>query len=390
MHKMHKILFVQKIERVSGSEYYLQNIIPSLARRGYKCGFLSLEPANKEIKLSEFKAKLSKENVNIHTLSINSNRFSFRMLKAINSIIKEGQYDIVHTHLVHADTWLAFVKLFFRTNFVLVSTKHSYDSQGYQKKYGFSPDGHYLSSFYAASFIAEKMIKRSSTISHGLKNLIVKLGLSKASKIDVIPYGFNFAPVVYDDANSSSYRKSEKQLIILGRLVPVKGHAHLINVMKSVLEVHPELSAVFVGDGTYKETLEEMVAAKGLQDAIHFEGFRKDIHNYIKNSDVMLVLSKAEGFGVVLLESYFHGTPVIAWDAPAMNEIVQHNVSGILLEPYKEDKLADALCDFFHQTPDYRKNLIAAGQERLENYYNIDRMTDDTVAFYHKATNNTQ
>ena len=67
---------------------------------------------------------------------------------------------------------------------------------------------------------------------------------------------------------------------------------------------------------------------------IRWEGFKSNIHDYIRDSDLMVLPSSAEGFGLVILEAWQHLKPVIAFDVPAPNEIISDKVNGRLVTAF--------------------------------------------------------
>jgi len=383
-----KILFSQKIAGISGSEVYYLNLLPALKEMNIDVEFLCLTPYKDKNKNKKFISILEKNKIKVYTIEI-YNDLSFSLIKRINYFlnINKNKYDFIHTNLIHADFYFSIIKLLFNRKLKIVSTKHSFDSNGYQKKYGFKPKKYkFFNKFILMSKFSEKFILKTIVISHGLKKLLIGLNIRK--DIDVIHYGFRFKNVVFSK-KKSKYRKSNKQILIIGRLIDVKGHIYALKAMKTLAEQFHDLSLVIVGNGELENYLKKNTQDLNLQSKVFFEGHSDSVHDYINNSDIVLVTSKAEGFGVILLESFMYGCPVVGWDVPAINEIVENNISGYLVEPYNINKLHNAIVKMISLSKNNRKEMASNGKKRVDEYFTIDRMVLETIEVYNKVMQNT-
>jgi glycosyltransferase involved in cell wall biosynthesis len=122
----------------------------------------------------------------------------------------------------------------------------------------------------------------------------------------------------------------------------------------------------------------------GIADKVFFEGFQMNVHDYIKNSDLVLIPSFAEGFCAVVLEAYQNLTPVMAFDVPALNEIIFNNDTGIIVKKFDIDELAEKI-GYIFENPDIAKKLATNGYEKLHSYFTIERMVNQTIEFYNKT-----
>src|SRR5687768_4772923 len=106
-----KILFVQKMNGISGSELYMLQIMPELKSRGYDIEMLIIYPTQAD-KNGKFIEHLSAHGIKTHEIYGHST-LSLGLLSKINKLVKKEKYDIVQSNLVHADFWIAAVKYFF-------------------------------------------------------------------------------------------------------------------------------------------------------------------------------------------------------------------------------------------------------------------------------------
>jgi len=97
----------------------------------------------------------------------------------------------------------------------------------------------------------------------------------------------------------------------IGRFVPEKNHDHLIRVFSQAVKHHPQSKLFLIGDGPLRSTIEKLVRAEGLEQAVYFWGIRNDVHRLLQSFDVMLLPSFMEGLPVVLIEAQAAGVPCI-------------------------------------------------------------------------------
>lgn len=374
-----KILFVQKEGGIFGAENYQLKVIPGLMARGIEVEFLRLYTEYQGGKGGAFIDRLHAMGVN--TYEINIGKYPTPgVLRKIHGIAKSGAYDLVHTHLIHADFHLVLAKLLFCGKYRLVSTKHGYDN-AFTSKHGFDASKQSNTPYFLISRWAEKRMSTSFTISTGLRHFFLATGLSSAQRMRLIHYGFDM-PEHAATKGQSQFRLAPKQLMIAGRLVGFKGHRYLIEAMSELKEIFgADVRLLIAGTGDLEPTLKEQVESLGLSENVQFLGYSTEVGAYMANSDVVVVPSISEGFGVVFLEAFAAKTPVVSWDVPAGNELMEHGVSGYLVPPYDVKALAKQLEEIL-QSSGQQKPIVDAAHHRLKSYFNLNRMIDETVAFY--------
>lgn len=152
-----------------------------------------------------------------------------------------------------------------------------------------------------------------------------------------------------------------------GRLTEQKGYQYILQAMVDVLEQIPYCMLVMVGDGELKTELEKMTTDLGLSGNVLFLGLRDDVPALMRQWDIFVLPSLWEGLPTVILEAMACNLPVIATDIPGTNELVEANVTGLLV-PQKDPKaLADAILKLL-QNPDLKDELIKRAQDKLQRY----------------------
>ncbi len=162
---------------------------------------------------------------------------------------------------------------------------------------------------------------------------------------------------------------------LVGELHERKQQRVIIEAWPRVLEEFPEARVLFVGDGADREALETVIAERGLEDAVRIMGFRSDVPEILAGSDALLLPSRVEGFGYVLVEAMAVGIPCIASRVSSIPEIVREGETGIL-HPVGDTgaivgAVRDALCD-----PARARAMGEAGRRVAEEKFTLQRMLD--------------
>jgi len=376
-----KVLICQKIAGISGSELYIKNLLLALNKINIEAHFLAIEPENYFHLNDDFIHELSDNKIKYFRISY-SHPFSYRLLRDINNIIKNGKYDVIQTNLIHADIIISIIKLIFDSKIKILSVKHGYDEK-FQSLYGLNPDYLKKDKFYYLTKFASKFINYHITVSDSLTNFIIKTQKIHPQKISTIPLGFDFSQIHYD-ASVSQYKLSENQLVIIGRLVPVKQHNLVLQILPDIIKEFPDLQLVIVGDGSHRQELELQCQVLNLQNHVTFTGFSTHIHDYLKNSVIEILPSSAEGFGIVILEAWHSEVPIIAFDVPAPNEIISDGIDGYLVPPFDINILKDKIIYLLHNK-EIAHQMGKAGKAKLESQYTMEIMLNRTIDMYNKV-----
>jgi glycosyltransferase involved in cell wall biosynthesis len=359
-----KILFVQKMAAISGSELYLMQLLPELKKRGFEVQVLIIFPQVPE-KTKPFIDHFIKHGIKTHEIYGHS-ALSPILIWKLRKLLKKESFDIVQPNLVHADLWMAIQKALFFRKLKLVSVKHGFD-EAYSAKHGNDPRYLKRTLFYWVQKISGWFINYNVSISKGLYNMYVKGNMVPDKKIRNIYYGLDLK----DKELLVTERKPEEQFaLILGRLIKYKGHELLIKAWEKVAASNRNRKLYIIGGGKYEEQLVSLVKKMQLDDVVKFCGYKANPHQYIKDSQFMLVTSIFEGFGLIMLESWVHKKPIIAFDE-----------TGLLVKPFDTDELAHKIISYF-ENPGINQAHGERGYEKLYSYYTVSRMTDEMCEVY--------
>lgn len=162
------------------------------------------------------------------------------------------------------------------------------------------------------------------------------------------------------------------RVVCVGRLVAVKGQHVLLDAVELLGQRGVPVTLELVGDGPDGPDLRRRVRDGGLDDAVRFAGAvgHDMIGGHLASADVFCLASFAEGVPVVLMEAMGTGLPVVATRIMGIPELVEDDVTGLVVAPGRADLLADAL-ERLGQDAALRARLGASGRERVAQEYEL-------------------
>jgi glycosyltransferase involved in cell wall biosynthesis len=372
-----KVLLTQKVAGIAGSENYLLNILPALNQRGIQAEFLLLYSLGDEKENELFESKLTNLGIVCHKIVVG--KFpSLSALWKIAKLIKKEKYDLVQSNLIYTDFALGLAKGLFHRKMKLIYGKHGYDDF-YTYKFGFDPSFKRLDKFFLVSWFANLFANYVFTITKGLYELYTGLGISQKENTRIIHYGFEFKE---DDFQSKpAYRFGNPQLILVGRLVNFKGHRYAIEALHILKKEYPDISLVLVGWGALEDEIRTQVKKLDLENNVIFTGRQYNARDYIASSDIFVLPSISEGFGIVVLEATSVKRPIVAFDVYSPKEIYENGKEILLAKPYDVNEFANCVKRLLIDKELY-DNIVKNSYHKLMNYYTIDRMCDETIQLY--------
>jgi glycosyltransferase involved in cell wall biosynthesis len=156
------------------------------------------------------------------------------------------------------------------------------------------------------------------------------------------------------------------KILCIGRLVPEKGQAVLIEALARLLERGRPAALTLVGEGPQREALERLARDLGVEQDVSFRGAigEEELHEAYEGASVFCLPSFSEGVPVVLMEAMAMKLPVISTTITGIPELIEDGRSGLLVPPGRPDQLADALQRLLDDDS-LRRELGARGREKV-------------------------
>lgn len=229
---------------------------------------------------------------------------------------------------------------------------------------------------------ADKII----AVSQATKNIIVERYGIPASKIDVAYNGWT-SPVDDDyrfDGSSYQYLENLKKkgytvVSTVGRFTLQKGLFHLMRAAARAISIHPKMVFLFAGDGEEKDQLMRMSADLGISRNVIFTGFirGKQLRDIYSISDIFVMSSVSEPFGLTALEAAHHGNALIITKQSGVGEVLN---SIVRYDFWDEDKLAGALVNIAESPA--LVNTLRDGIKREYSRISWDDVAEKCVKVY--------
>ncbi|HZX89532.1 MAG TPA: glycosyltransferase [Rudaea sp.] len=162
---------------------------------------------------------------------------------------------------------------------------------------------------------------------------------------------------------------------------PVKRHAMLLDAFAQLHSERPECRLVLAGEGPMRADIETQARSLGVANAVHFLGARADVENVLPALDIFVLASSTEGMSNAILEAQSCGVPVVATDVGGNPEVIEHQVTGLLVPASQPPALALALRDLV-AAPGRRAALGAAASRTIARDHSLAAMAAAYAGLY--------
>jgi glycosyltransferase involved in cell wall biosynthesis len=268
----------------------------------------------------------------------------FKAFLRIYKIIKSTSPQVVHTHTSKAGIlgrWA--VWLHNRQNYskkiITIHTPHGHVFYGYF--------GKIKTLFF---LMIEKLTSRITdyfvALTPSEMEESLKYGIGKKEKWQVIHSGIKFQSGSYSNARKEFNIEPEE--IVLGtisRLEPVKGIEYFIKAANELekRKTDKKLKYIIMGDGSLRQSLENLSESLGIGNKIIFLGFQEDVYKFLSIMNIYIQPSMNEAMGRTIIQAQFMRLPVIASKVCGIPDAMKDNFTGILVEPGNAKAIADAV-----------------------------------------------
>jgi glycosyltransferase involved in cell wall biosynthesis len=170
----------------------------------------------------------------------------------------------------------------------------------------------------------------------------------------------------------------------VGVLSPDKGHELLIRALAQLRKEYCGCRLLLAGDGPSRPMLEALAGELGVQQAVIFVGFVKDIESVYPALDVFLFPSSFEGLGTSLLAAMSYEVPSVAFQCCAFGEIIENEKSGLLVEPGNVEGIVKATSRLL-EDKEFARSVGRAGRERVGRIFSCDHMVGEMKKVYREV-----
>ncbi|WP_026827386.1 glycosyltransferase [Exiguobacterium artemiae] len=294
-----------------------------------------------------------------------SSFLNFRIPFILNNISKE--FDIIHTHTYYAQLYSSF----FIDKKKLITTEHSTNNNRRSKKIFRLIDS---LMYYKYS----KVVSITDSVERNLKNWIFS---NTKDKFTVINNGIDVKKYFNDkkiEKEEIGFKKKEILLISVGRLEPVKNQLLLIEAFSEIRD--PNVKLILIGNGNLKSIIIERIKNKGLIDRITLLENRKDVDVFLNASDIFILPSLWEGFGLSALEAAISDNILVLSDIEGLKGMINEvTEQAIFFDPNSKEDLVKSIIRAISMIENDKKSINI---DYVEKYLSIESMMNKYLEVY--------
>lgn len=306
----------------------------------------------------------------VHYLEM-SGRFDLRVVSRLVEVIRERQIDIILSHGYKSDILGLLAAR--RAGIRCVSTPH-----GFPTRAGFK-----MGLFIRAGSLALRHFDAVAPLSEELVADMKRIGVAD-NKICFIRNGVDLKEIDETLAvlpQPAAAAPECRYIGYIGQLIARKGIPALLRVFDRLHGENPGLVLRLVGGGSQQPELEAQARHSRSGQAVEFLGFRDDRLALLREFSLFVMTSSLEGIPRCLMEAMAVGVPVVAYDIPGVDQLVEHEVTG-LLAPFGDEDALLACCQRLLSDRELAGRLVSNAREKVETVYSARRMASEYEALF--------
>src|SRR6266403_135817 len=357
-----------------GAETVLVHLLPALQACGFHCEVAALRPPY------DVGPELEHAGVIVHRLEIGSPWNMHQALGRLTSLARRGNFEILHAHLFPATLYCALTKALLPAPRRVVSF-HNLD-------YGLHPanslkwkglklvnailmrhciDAHVAVSEGVADHYREHFDLKSITVTHNVASANTTCSNIDRQSIRA-SYGFSC---------------DEFLMVMPCRFVLQKGHRYLLDAIELLRTRNIYTKVLLLGRGPIEANLLTEIHARGLANDIklHPSLPRSKLMQIVQAADLFVMPSTHEGFPLAAAEAMLLARPVLATTVGGLPELIENDMSGLLVNPRDPEALANGIGRLF-SNPELRMRLGENGRDRVLKKFTSDAIVPRWEKFY--------
>lgn len=296
---MRKIVFLQKTNKYSGAENVVITIMKLLPKDEYECIYVSPD--------GEIRDVVESEELNFYAMPNAS-------LKSVKAMLQKIKPDIIHATDYGMSSYAAIINM----GIPVVSHLHNnvpwLQNPVYPKTIFFAMTLPRISQVISVSpsieeeFVYGRLLKRKNHVIYNVVNI---------DRVKML-------------ANEPALQSIKKcDIAYLGRLTPEKDPFLFCDIIKKYKEIDKDVTAIMIGDGKLRCEVEKYIEENDLSQNITLVGFQKNPYQFIKDTKLLLMPSRYEGFGLAAVECLSLGKPVVCSGMGGLKNIITSDCGAI-------------------------------------------------------------
>ena len=302
---------------------------------------------------------------NVTHFRLNQTRTWSNLVRAASqyrAIVRQVDPDIVHAHMMTGAILARSLKLWSR--YGLVATVHN-EFQESAKLMG----------------LADRVIAVSQAVSKSMQ----QRGIPN-HKLRVVTNGTLESPRVGALTDCAPVYLQRPAITTVAGMNSRKGIAELIQAFEQIAADCPAAHLYLVGHGPEREQFQAQARQTCVANRIHFEGFQSDPRTYLLSTDVFVLASHREPFGLAISEAREVGCAIVASQVDGIPEVLEHGKAGLLVPPGDSQALATTVADLLKNST--KLHYWKTQAKKNLDWLNVTRVAAETLGVYGELTPN--
>lgn len=362
-----KILHILNAIEFSGAEIMLKGGGPILVKNGFDLHALSTGD-----EIGNFAEILKRCGYKIHHIPFKK---SAKYLVELYRFLKNNKYDVVHIHTERAFIWYALAAKKAGVKEIIRTIHSVFNFSGYlrivrmiQRLIAKKVLGVQFTSIGFSVFKTEKRVFHNNTF-------LIPNWISSN----------NFLPARHENERNQIKVKlgislTDKVIISVGSCTYVKNHNDIIIALSELIKKIKNIYYIHLGDGPLQNQEKELSIKLGVFNRIKFLGQIENVRDLLISSDIFVMPSRYEGFGISCLEAASCGIPSVVYNVEGLRDLIEDGENGILVEP-NPHAMATAIKGLIRNEK-LRKRMGIRSRKRVLKYFNMQDSLEKLMKIY--------
>lgn len=370
---MNNILFYTDTPITGGAEKHIHLLAKNLVKDGYNVKVV----CSNYKKLDEWCGEMKRDGIEIIRLKV-SHKHDPRHYFQLKKILKKNGPDLLHLHLWNPGSCRYAFWAGGKKRSEIVTTEHDpFPLRGLKKRFKQN---------------ALNKTVHTITVSEANYRLMLEWYPELKTRMSVIHNGIDLDAFDKELMHFTTQEKQkirsqlfqaqpeDKVLLTIAALHPRKGLKYLLMALRKIIEQKNSTKLVIIGEGPEKKELEKLAQKLKISTNVRFLGHQESIPRILKSSEIFVLPSIKEAFGLVLLEAMAAQLPIVATNVGGIPEIIEDRKNGLLAEPKDSDALAERILTLLNNKP-LRDKLAFLGHHKVKQF-DVTAMVEKTKKVY--------
>lgn len=220
------------------------------------------------------------------------------------------------------------------------------------------------------------------------RQAVIAASGARAESVTIIPNGLDLSRFAVRAEEPLSRNGAAPRVGIVANLRPVKNIELFIRAASRVVPSHPQLHFEIAGEGESRGPLQSLIESLGLGGRVTLRGTVSDVPAYLQSLDVAVLCSLSEGSPNAIMEYMAAGLPTVVTDVGGNAELVEHEVTGLVVPSNDARQLAGAIDRLLHDRA-LATRLGKTARERAFTCYSVELQAQQYEQFYRRLVQRT-